>query len=388
MTCNPLQLLIVKVASRCNLACSYCYYYNSGDESWRDRPVIMDDATFTAMVQWARRQVAATGQDHITLLFHGGEPLLIGADRFDAWCREATTTLDGINVTFGIQTNGVLIDDRWTDVLARHRVLVGVSLDGPMEVHDAFRVDHRGRGSYERVLAGTKKLHEARIPWGVLAVVDLEHDPLEIHRHLVDVVGAPAVDYLLPDQTHETIGVVRSRYGPTPAGDWLISVFDDWWARDSLRVRIRILDAIVGSLVRKQQLSGQFGNPPLGYLTIEADGSVEGVDVLKIGGPGLVETGLTVWSDEPAVTALPDAHREMIFDGVPLPTGCRGCREAATCGGGYLPHRFSRRRGHDNPSAWCADIYKLFGHVRDRLGLTDVPSPPPLVAAGGPPPPR
>ena len=367
---SPLRVVILKVASRCNLACSYCYVYNKGDDSWRTRPVLMADATFRETVQWLHRQRQYNDHEHVTLLFHGGEPLLIGSSRLDAWCREATKVLGREKVSFAVQTNGVLIDEHWIEVFRRHDLGVGVSLDGPLSVNDKTRFDHQGRGSYRLVRAGIQRLQEGGVPWGLLSVVDLEHESLEIHRHLLDDVGATSVDYLIPDHTHETIDAVRSKYGATPLSDWLIPVFDDWWARDSIRVRVRTFDAIIGSILQNRIRVGHFGNPPLGYLVVEADGSIEGLDVLKICEPGLAETGLTVRSEESLVSALPPFHRETVFEGVPLPTGCHGCREASTCSGGWLPHRFSRARNFDNPSAWCADLLKLFGHVRSRLNLT------------------
>lgn len=357
-------MVTLKVASRCNLACSYCYVYAKGDESWRRRPSIMSDETFAATVRWVRRQTKAP----VMLLFHGGEPTLAGPERFDGWCREAAAVLSAQGVSIAIQTNGVLIDDAWVDVLRRHMVSVGVSLDGPPDVHDAQRFDHRGVGSYERTIAALHRMTAGGVPWSLLSVIDFGSDPVTIHRHLVDEIGATSLDYLLPDETHETIRGIRERHGPTPVADWLIPLFDEWWRRDLIRVRVRVLDSIIVALRRQRAWTGQFGNAPLGYLIVESDGTVEGLDVLKMIRPEMAATGLTVWSSDPIGVALPELHRKASLEGYPLPMGCRGCREAETCAGGWLPHRYSDARSFDNPSAWCADLYRLFGHVRERLG--------------------
>jgi uncharacterized protein len=359
-----LRMVTLKVASRCNLACSYCYVYSKGDESWRDRPVIMSDETFAQMLRWVSRQTT----EPVMLLFHGGEPTLVGAERFDRWCHQASDVLGANGVNMAIQTNGVLLDHAWAEVFKRHEVSVGVSLDGPPDVHDMHRFDHAGRGSYADAIAGLQVLTDAGVQWSVLSVVNLDHDPVRIHRHLVDEVGATSLDYLLPDETHETVGPIRERYGPTPVADWLIALFDEWWARDLVRVRVRVLDSIIVALRRQQGWTGQFGNAPLGYLVVEADGTVEGLDVLKSFRPDLVYTGLTVRSAGHIQTELPEFHRRASLVGFPLPTGCHGCREERTCSGGWLPHRYSDD-GFDNPSAWCADLYKLFGHVRARPGV-------------------
>jgi uncharacterized protein len=356
-------MVTLKVASRCNLACSYCYVYAKGDETWRSRPPVMSDATFAATVRWIRRQTSAP----VMLLFHGGEPTLIGAQRFDRWCREAGEVLAAQGVSLAIQTNGLLLDDAWIDALRRHRVSVGVSLDGPPQVHDAQRFDHRGGGSYDKTVAALRRMTAGGVAWNILSVINFDHDPIGIHRHLVDEVGATSLDYLLPDENHETIGAIRERYGPSPVADWLIPLFDEWWRRDLIRIRVRVLDSVIVALRRHRAWTGQFGNAPLGYLIVESDGSVEGLDVLKMIRPEMAETGLTVRSPDPIGRVLPELHRKASLSGFPLPTGCRTCREADTCAGGWLPHRYSHERAFDNPSAWCADLYRVFGHVRERL---------------------
>ena len=110
------------------------------------------------------------------------------------------------------------------------------------------------------------------------------------------------------------------------------------------------------------------GNQPTGYAVIEANGDIEGVDVLRVCGEGMAGTGLNV-RDAPfrSSTRAGLLHRQAIFEGMPLPRACRACPEARTCAGGYLPHRCSLENGFDNPSVWCADLFKLFGHVRGRL---------------------
>ena len=113
-----------------------------------------------------------------------------------------------------------------------------------------------------------------------------------------------------------------------------------------------------------------FGNPPLGFVFIETDGEIEGLDVLRLDAEGMASTGLNVMHDDfSSIASVSPFHAQAIFDGLPLPQGCVGCPEQDTCAGGYLPHRFSTSRGFDNPSVWCADILILFAYVRDLLGV-------------------
>src|SRR5579863_4981316 len=134
---------ILKVASRCNLNCPYCYVYNKADSTWKQRPPLMSDAIFAVVLERIRSHCVFTRQEYANIVFHGGEPALIGVDKFDDWCTKAQTLLSGVATPgFSIQTNGTLIDEAWAKVFRKHRVHVGISMDGPPGIHDAFRVDH------------------------------------------------------------------------------------------------------------------------------------------------------------------------------------------------------------------------------------------------------
>ncbi len=366
-----LRGVILKVASRCNLNCSYCYVYNKGDSTWKWRPPLMSDETFDLALARIREDCLASGQSSTAITFHGGEPCLIGAKRFDAWCARARHALDGVAaVEFCIQTNGTLLDHEWAAVFARHDVRVGISVDGPKDVNDRHRVDHGRRGSYDAVMRGIVALRTAGVSFGVLTVIPLGADPLPIHRHLTSL-GAASVTYLLPDFTHDTIAPVRARYGATPCADFLLPVFDDWWFHATLDVRIGDFWNLARVILGGSSGIGTIGNQPALYACVEADGEIEGLDVLRVCREGLAGTGLHVRDATFAdIARIGGLHRQAIFDGMPLPRGCLGCPERNTCAGGYLPHRYSAANDFDNPSVWCADILKLFGHVRGRLGVS------------------
>jgi uncharacterized protein len=363
--------VIVKVASRCNLNCSYCYVYNKGDTSWRGRPPQMPDAIFTATLDRAREYADAVGDRAVSLVFHGGEPTLVGPARFRAWCAEARERLGGAGLTVGLalQTNGTLIDDRWIEACLAGGVGVGVSIDGPPHIHDHMRVDHAGRGSHARVEHALRLLRAGGVDHGLLCVIPLGADPLRVHRHFLEL-GAPAVTYLWPDVTHDQIAPVLAEFGPTPCADFMIPVFDTWHD-DPATIDVRDLRNISSVLLGGRSRIETIGNRPPHYFFVEADGAIEGLDALRVCDDGISATHLNVLTAGFAdVRAAGGLHARSIFDGLPLPAGCHGCREESTCAGGYLPHRYSARRGFDNPSAWCADLLKLFGHIRTRLDVS------------------
>ena len=307
----------------------------------------------------------------MNIAFHGGEPCLIGAEQFNSWCTESRRSLSGVaEVEFSIQTNGTVLDSDWIDVFRLHHVTVGVSMDGPQEIHDVFRVDHQGRGSYEAVERGLRLLEREGIPFGVFTVIPLGEDPLRVHRHFVGL-GCDYISYLLPDYTHDTIAPVRKKFGSSPCADFLIPVFDDWCLTGALDVRIRDFWNIGRIILGGMSSFETFGNLPAPYVVVEADGSIEGPDVLRVCENGLASTGLNVYENDFCEVADSNSlHRAIIFEGMKLPHGCQLCIERETCGGGYLPHRYSLAQGFDNPSVWCVDILKLFRHIRDRLGVS------------------
>jgi uncharacterized protein len=363
--------VILKVASRCNLNCSYCYIYNMADSTWKTRPALMSNEVFESALERISQQCRSTRQDQIRIAFHGGEPCLIGPDTFDAWCERARSVLEKlVRVSLVIQTNGTLLDSRWIDSFRKHRVSVGISMDGPKEIHDAVRVDHREQGSYERVERGLKLLQEAEVPYGVGCVIPLGADPLTVHHHFLRL-GCTEITYLMPHYTHDTIAPVRQRYGATPCADFLIPIFDDWWFESTMEVRIDDLKNVARVIMGGKSCSEAIGNEPPGYVFIEPDGEMEGLDTIRACCDGLSRIKLNVrHADFFDLLRTETMHSQAIFEGMPLAQACRNCPEGETCGGGHLPHRYSRARGFDNPSVWCADLLKLFTHVRARMGVS------------------
>jgi len=368
---EPSLQVVLKVASRCNLNCSYCYVYNKGDDAWRLRPALMSEEVFDAGIERARRHCLRSRQRSLSIIFHGGEPCLLGVERFDQYCRRAKKALAEITrVCLVLQTNGTLLDDEWARVLKANQVNVAVSLDGPREVNDVFRVDHGGGGSHEAVMRGVDALRRAGIPLQILSVIQFGIDGCRVHRHFAQL-GATTINYLFPDYTHDTIEEVRRRFGPMPCADYLIPVFDDWWSNSTLNLRIVLFWNIARLILGGECEVDLFGNKPFGFLFVEADGSIEGLDVLKICQPGITQTGLNVLRDDfSRLGETSPLHKATILDGVPLPRACTSCPEETTCAGGYLPHRFSSAHNFDNPSVWCADILALFEHIRKKLEVS------------------
>ncbi|MGV3722108.1 MAG: radical SAM protein [Actinomycetota bacterium] len=368
-TTLPLQF-IFKVTARCNLNCTYCYVFNKADQSWRSRSPVMRDEVFEAGLNRVRRHCELSGQSIVRVMFHGGEPLLAGVPRFRRWLERIESELAPfIPVSLAIQTNATLITKEWAKLFAEHKVEVGVSVDGPPELNDLFRVDHAGRGSYANIVRGIGLLQEEKVPYSILSVIPLGADGLAIYRHFRSLKPG-TINFLLPDHTHDDIAETRRAHGPTPVADFMIPIADEWYAQGMEGADVPLIRNMCRLILGGETRSDMFGNPPLGFVFIEVDGEIEGLDVLRADEEGMASIGLNVLNHHfTEIASSSPFHQQVIFQGVAMPTACVTCPESLTCTGGYLPHRYSQARGFDNPSAWCADLLRLFQHLRGLLGV-------------------
>jgi radical SAM/SPASM domain FxsB family protein len=371
----PLTTFIVKVASRCNLDCDYCYIYHHVDQSWRTQPRFMPPAVVDAAAGRIARHAAAHGLNRILVVLHGGEPTLAGPAWVDGFCDRVHRAIpDGVEVDFAMQSNGTLLDQRWLPVLARQRIRVGISLDGPREANDRHRRNPAGRSSYDATVAGIEFLRtQAPDAYaGILCVVDLANDPAAVYRHLAGF-DPPFIDFGLPhahwDNPPPGVADGAARYG-----EWLIGVFEAWAAGEQYRHSIRFFEDIIGLSVGAEKSIESLGLAPVTLLVIESDGSLQGVDTLKTAYDSAPDLGLNVTGDDldQALTAPMIATRQA--GTAALSRTCRQCDLVTVCGGGYLPHRYSTTNGFDNPSVYCADLQLLIRHIQRRCALTPATS--------------
>lgn len=363
-----IKSLVVKIAQRCNLNCTYCYVYNHADKSYRNRPVFMTKQIFGALVNRIQAYLEAQPDLVMDLVFHGGEPMLLPAGELDAWLSDATRQLGG-QITYGLQTNGTLITGAWLDVLAKHQIRPSISIDGDAAAHDAYRVDHRGEGSYDKVVDGLRKLLDAKLDVGAICVINPDFPGINAYRHLRSL-GFKRMDFLIPDATHDSKPLLYGKYGSTCVADYLIPIFDEWFEEDDPEIKIRLFLEVLRLLLGGSPLSDNLGASLGGqnYLIIETDGGIHGTDVLKICYEGASDTGLNVL--ENSFDELPKANPlvfEIIDRGIPLCETCLTCPEREVCRGGAMAHRYSRSNGFANPTVWCADMLKLIDHIRERV---------------------
>lgn len=364
---SPFREFIVKVHSRCDLSCDYCYMYEMADQSWRDQPRAMSPETAESTARRIGEHAGAHGLRDITLILHGGEPLLAGRDLIS---RLVTSTRRcagrGTTVHATVQTNGVGLTDAYLKIFDELGVRVGVSVDGYADAHDRHRRFASGRGSYQAVAAALRRLRRfPHLYGGLLCTVDLRNDPVRTYRALADF-GPPKIDFLLPHGTWLDPPPGRAPgTADTPYADWLAEVFDYWYPKP--QTGIRLFEEIMHLLLGGASGSEIVGLAPAQMVVIETDGSIEQEDTLKIAYAGATRTDLHVARDPlDAALLLPQIVARQI--GIrALSARCRACPVRAVCGGGLYSHRYGEGTGFLNPSVYCPDLLALIGHIRDRM---------------------
>lgn len=369
----PFREFIVKIHSRCDLSCDYCYMYEMADQSWRTRPRRMSAGIAKFTADRIGEHARAHRMPDIVLILHGGEPLLAGHDLI-SYLVNATRESAGPNVRVDarIQTNAVGLDDSYLRLFRELGIRVGVSLDGTAEAHNRHRRFASGRGSYAAVATALDKLrHDSYrdLFSGLLCTIDLQNEPVATYEALA-TFDPPRIDFLLPHGTWDAPPPGRGADpSDTAYGDWLIAVFDNWYPAP--RIGIRLFEEIM-RLIWDGTSSGEaVGLSPARLVVIETDGSIEQVDTLKAVYPGAPVTGLHVARD-PLDSALlqPGVVARQLGD-IALADQCRACPIHRICGGGMYPHRYRSGTGFANPSVYCPDLMRLIGHI-DEVMRTDV----------------
>ncbi|MFG2751842.1 radical SAM/SPASM protein FxsBH, inactivated beta-hydroxylase extension form [Streptomyces xanthophaeus] len=361
--------IVLKVHSRCDLACDHCYVYEHADQSWRARPKVISPEVIS---QTASR-LAEHARDHelpsVTVILHGGEPLLAGTARLRLVCEEFTRALAGTAaLDLRIHTNGLQLSPRYLDLFDEFGVRVGISLDGDRTANDRHRRFADGRTSHPLVLAAVALLRSApyrHLYQGLLCTVDVANDPVAVLDALV-ALEPPRVDFLLPHATWET-PPVRPDGAPDAYARWLLRVYDHWERRER-PVPVRLFESLLSTLRGGPSLTESLGLAPTDLVVVETDGALEQVDSLKTAFDGAAATGFNVFDHAfDQVAAHPGVRaRQLGLAGVS--GSCRRCPVVRSCGGGLYTHRYRSGNGFDNPSVYCADLRELVDGVEGRSG--------------------
>jgi len=360
----PFRQFVLKVHSRCDLSCDHCYVYEHADQSWRSRPKVLSAAVAAQTAARVAEHVRAHDIPEVTVIFHGGEPLLAGQEQLAQIARVFRAALGGLcQLDLRIHTNGILLDSDYCEVFRSYGVKIGISLDGDQVSNDRHRRYASGRGSYPSVVRAINMVRK-QIPElyaGLLCTIDVRNDPIAVYRELA-VHVPPAIDFLLP---HATWDNPPYRTSDTTYADWLIRIFDAWLA-DGMPMAVRTFDSIIRTAHGGGSLTESLGLEPVDLLVVETDGALEQADSLKTAYDGAPATGFSVFAnalDEVARHPGIVARQRGIAS---LAVACRQCPVMTSCGGGLYAHRYRSGSDFGNPSVYCADLLKLIEHIRRR----------------------
>jgi len=301
--------------------------------------------------------------DYLQITLHGGEPLLLGEKKLDQLITILRTEAQGINLKIGLQTNGVLLNEKLVYWLLKNNISVGISLDGDWE-GNSRRVDFKGAPTFEKTVKSIN-LMQRMAPnnlIGILSVVNMNVSAEKTIRYLCEL-KPKQLDLLLPFETHDSLGDARAKWADD-LGVWLNEAFEVWFSNSKFNhTKIRIFEDVLQSVITSQPKTDWFGVRNISYLVIGTNGDIDILDHLKVIGQFSIQhrsTYKNIMDD--SIESAESVANQMLdkFMARKLPDKCGGCEWQSKCCGGYLPHRFSSRNKFNNPSVACEAIQKMY----------------------------
>ncbi|MBC8450005.1 MAG: anaerobic sulfatase maturase [Chloroflexi bacterium] len=353
----PLASVLVKPAGAdCNLNCSYCFYKDKGALYPEIRRHRMPDEVLDSLI----RQVMALSVQHASFSWQGGEPTLMGLQFFERVVSLQQRYGRGQTVTNGLQTNATLLNDEWGRFLRRYRFLVGVSLDGPGEMHDAHRVDRSGQGSFQRVMRGVSVLHQHNVAFNILVALTKQNicDPADLFhfflaqdlRHLQFI---PCVERDPVTHNLASFSISADEYG-----EFLCRTFDLWLKDGQPTAYIRFFDELLIAYVSGRHPSCIHRERCGDYVVVEHNGDVYACDffvepVWRLG--NLLETPLIALLQGKRFNAFRRRKQELAAE-------CRRCEYLHLCHGGCPKYRLLANGNIASPNHFCAAYRRFFAH--------------------------
>lgn len=377
MSMKKVTSYVLKVASRCNLNCSYCYMYNLGDKSYMNQPKFMSLDTITALAERLHTYTEASGYRYIQVIFHGGEPLLLGKDYYEQCLRIFKEKAPNINYSFSFQTNGVTLDKEWYEWMQANHVRVGISIDGPERFHDAYRKFHNGKGSYKEV-ADAVRLGASHGLVGILSVMNIGI-PVEEYYEEMKKLDIKTLNLLFPDGHYDRLpdGFDKTRLknddSYAPFADWLIALFR-LWKNDKQRPQIVLFENILEILFGDEHVGNQaFGLSSNGVAVIETNGGIEVADSIRACYEGITRNEFNVHTHEIADIFDDELFEVYYHSHTMVAEKCLNCPVYDFCGGGFLGNRYAYENGFDNPTIYCKDIIKMVTYIQNDF-INELPA--------------
>jgi uncharacterized protein len=361
----PINILIKPASSACNLHCKYCFYLDEAEKRSQSGYGMMSEATLETIV----RKALEYGETQVGFAFQGGEPTLAGLDYYRKLLElQQKYNEKRVTISNSIQTNGMAIDADWAQFLAENHFLVGLSLDGPKEIHDLNRIDAKGAGSYNRIMKTVTLFKQSGVEYNILSVVSKP-----VARHIGKVYNyfvKQGFEYLQFIPCLDGLGVQpgRSPYSLTPRlyEDFLKRLFDLWYhdfTVNGRRVSIRMFDNILQMLMGYPPESCDMKGRCSANIVVEADGSVYpcdfyALDEWKMG---------NVHEDGLAELIQGEIAKAFVAVSAGITEQCAGCEVYALCRGGCRRNYEPIRDGKVGKNYFCPAFKAFYQYALPRF---------------------
>jgi uncharacterized protein len=379
---RPFHLLTKPIGPICNLDCKYCFYLEKeklypGERQWR-----MSDEV---LAEYVRQYIQAQPGPEVYFAWQGGEPTLPGVDFFRKAVSLQKKFAGGKIISNAIQTNGTLLDEEWCQFLAAEKFLVGLSIDGPRELHDRYRVDKGQKPTFDRVMRGLELLKQYRVDFNTLTVVSDANSrrPLEVYQFLKGI-GSEFLQFIplveraasIPDELDfaapPVLGTENIVSPVTPwsvqaeqYGNFLCAIFDEWVRQDVGRIFVQLFDVALGNWMGLGSSLCVFAEKCGAALAIEHNGDVYSCDhyvypKYRLG--NVMNQSLGGMVGSPAQLKFGSDKADL------LPRFCRECEVRFACNGECPKHRFIKTpEGEEGLNYLCAAYKKFFHHVDPQM---------------------
>ncbi len=356
----------------CNLDCKYCYFL-SKERLYPDSKFRLSE---NLLEEYTRQYIEAQQVPEVTFAWQGGEPTLMGLEFFQKAIEyQQKYKKPGMKIYNALQTNAVLIDDDWAAFFAANDFLLGVSIDGPHDVHDAYRVDKGGAPTLDRVLRGVDYLTKYGVEFNILTTVHAANasQPLKVYRFIRDEVGAQFMQFIPIVERDNDTGyqegdkVTLRSVGSEQYGNFLIAIFEEWVRKDVGKVFVQIFDVALAAWSGNRPGLCVFEETCGTALAMEHNGDIFSCDHYVepdylVGNLNVIPLSEIV-SSEKQFKFGQDKHDT-------LPQYCLDCEVRFVCNGGCPKNRFIQTpNGEDGLNYLCAGYRKFFNHVNEPMGF-------------------
>jgi len=360
----------------CNLDCKYCFYLEKENLYPKTTNWSMAEDVLESYI---RQYIEAQSVPVINFAWQGGEPTLLGLDYFRKVVEFEKKYASGKRIENALQTNGVLLDDLWCEFLAENKFLVGLSIDGPGELHDRYRVDKGGQPTFDRVMRGLRYLKKHGVEFNTLTVVQRynSHHPLAVYHFLKEVGTGfvqfiPIVERIADSPAGNGLTLISPSFEapakvspwsvePAQYGKFLCAIFDEWVRHDVGRYYVQLFDVALEIWLGMEPSLCVFRETCGAAMAIEHNGDLYSCDHFvypenKLG--NIIENPLEALVNSPQQTKFGQDKRDT------LPRYCRECEVRFACNGECPKHRFIRTPdGEEGLNYLCAGYKIFFNHI-------------------------